>query len=61
MLWPDAPEYVRLRGLLYEQLECFASALADFRRYLVLAPDAPATAEIRTHLERLEQVAATLH
>jgi regulator of sirC expression with transglutaminase-like and TPR domain len=61
VLWPDAPEYVRLRGLLYEQLECFASALADFRRYLVLAPDAPATAEIRTHLERLEQVAATLH
>jgi regulator of sirC expression with transglutaminase-like and TPR domain len=61
VLWPDAPEYVRLRGLLYEQLECFASALANFRRYLVLAPDATASAEIRTHLERLEQIAATLH
>lgn len=61
MLWPEAPEYLRLRGLLYEQLECFASALADFRRYLALAPDAPATAEIRTHLARLEQVTTTLH
>lgn len=60
-LWPDAPEYVRLRGLLFEQLECFASALADFRRYLALAPDAPTAAEIRTHLERLEQVTTTLH
>ena len=61
MLWPEAPEYLRLRGLLYEQLECFASALADFRRYLVLAPDAPAAAEIRTHLAQLEQVTTTLH
>ena len=61
VLCPEAPEYVRLRGLLYEQLECFASALADFRRYLMLAPDAAAAAEIRTHLERLEQVTTTLH
>jgi len=60
-LWPDAAEYVRVRGLLYEQLECFASALADFRRYLDLAADAPAAPEIRTHLERLAHVAATLH
>jgi regulator of sirC expression with transglutaminase-like and TPR domain len=61
VLWPEAPEYLRLRGLLYEQLECFASALADFRRYLTLAPDAAAAAEIRTHLARLEQVTTTLH
>jgi regulator of sirC expression with transglutaminase-like and TPR domain len=61
ILWPEAPEYLRLRGLLYEQLECFASALADFRRYLALAPDAAAAAEIRTHLEQLEQVTTTLH
>jgi regulator of sirC expression with transglutaminase-like and TPR domain len=61
-LWPDAPEYLRLRGLLYEQLECFASALADFRRYLALATDTSASAEIRAHLERLEQVTdTTLH
>jgi regulator of sirC expression with transglutaminase-like and TPR domain len=61
MLAPDAAEYVRLRGLLYEQLECFASALADFRRYLTLAPNTPTAAEIRTHLERLEGVTSTLH
>lgn len=61
VLSPDAAEYLRLRGLLYEQLECFASALADFRRYLHLAPDAPAAGEIRTHLERLAGVTSTLH
>ncbi len=61
VLSPEAPEYLRLRGLLYEQLECFASALADFRRYLALAPEAPAAAEMRMHLERLEQVTTTLH
>jgi len=61
LLAPDAAEYLRLRGLLYEQLECFASALADFRRYLTLAPDTPAAAEIRTHCERLAGVTSTLH
>lgn len=61
MLGPDVAEYVRLRGLLYEQLECFASALADFRRYLDLAPNAASAPEIRTHLERLEGVTSTLH
>ena len=61
LLAPDAAEYVRLRGLLYEQLECFASALADFRRYLTIAPDTRAAAEIRTHLERLAGVTSTLH
>ncbi|MCC6850416.1 MAG: transglutaminase family protein [Deltaproteobacteria bacterium] len=62
LLCPDAPEYLRLRGLLYEQLECFASALADFRRYLALAPGAATAAEIRIHLERLARVAdTTLH
>ena len=29
VLWPDAAEHIRIRGLLYEQLECFSSALSS--------------------------------
>ena len=61
VLWPDAADHLRIRGLLYEQLECFASAVADFRRYLSLAPDAASAAEVREHLQQLENVATTLH
>lgn len=61
VLWPDAPEHLRIRGLLYEQLECFSSALADFRRYLALASEAQSAGEVREHLQRLERVTTTLH
>ncbi len=61
VLAPSAPEHLRVRGLLYERLECGASAAADFRRYLELAPDGAHAAEIQTHLTRLGNVAATLH
>jgi regulator of sirC expression with transglutaminase-like and TPR domain len=61
VLWPDAADHLRIRGLLYEQLECFASAVADFRRYLTLAPDAASAPEVREHLQQLEHIAATLH
>ena len=61
VLHPDHPEHVRTRGLLYEQLECFTSAVADFRRYLALAPSSPDAARVREHLAQLEGVAGTLH
>ncbi|TMB00008.1 MAG: tetratricopeptide repeat protein, partial [Deltaproteobacteria bacterium] len=41
VLVPDSADEVRVRGLLYEHLECFGAALGDFRRYLELAPEAP--------------------
>jgi regulator of sirC expression with transglutaminase-like and TPR domain len=61
VLWPDAAEHVRIRGLLYEQLECFSAALCDFRRYLRLAPEAEPAAEVREHMHHLERVTTTLH
>jgi regulator of sirC expression with transglutaminase-like and TPR domain len=61
MLTPNAAELIRIRGLLYEQLECFASALNDFRRYVALAPEAQPAAAVREHLASLERIAATLH
>jgi regulator of sirC expression with transglutaminase-like and TPR domain len=49
-----------LRGLLYEQLECFAAALEDLRRYLELAPEATDVEPIRARVARLARVAGTL-
>ena len=61
VLEPDAPAEVRLRGLLYEQLECTAAALADFRRYLELHPEAPDADTIRERIVNLARATVTLH
>jgi regulator of sirC expression with transglutaminase-like and TPR domain len=61
VLTPDAPDEVRTRGTLYEQLDCPAAAAADFRRYLQLAPKAPDAAEVEQRLSRLLDVVPTIH
>src|SRR5437762_2637714 len=52
---------VRVRGLLYEHLECFGAALGDFRRYLELAPEAPDAEQIHERVARLVRIAAAIH
>jgi regulator of sirC expression with transglutaminase-like and TPR domain len=61
VLTPDAPDEVRARGALYEQLDCPAAAAADFRRYLQLAPAAPDAADVEKRLSRLLDTAPTIH
>jgi regulator of sirC expression with transglutaminase-like and TPR domain len=61
VLSPDTRGPIRIRGLLYEQLDCFSSALTDFHRFLTLAPAAKPAAAVREHLHHLERVTATLH
>jgi regulator of sirC expression with transglutaminase-like and TPR domain len=61
VLDPDSPADVRLRGLLWERLECYGAAGEDLRRYLALAPDAPDAARIRTRLADLARRGPTLH
>ena len=56
----DAAE-VRDRGLLFARLECPRAALADFERYLELAPDAEDAHELRTRMVELRQAAARLN
>jgi len=58
---PASPEMLRIRGLLYDRLECFAAALQDLRTYLELAPEAPDAADVRARVSRLSRAAATLH
>ena len=61
VLVPDAADEVRVRGLLYEHLECASAAVDDFRRYLELAPGAPDADQIRERIMRLARSAATIH
>ena len=61
VLVPDSADELRMRGLLYERLECFGAALGDFRRYLELAPGAPDAEQIRERVARLVRIAAAIH
>ena len=61
VLSPDAPDHLRVRGLLYEQLECVDAAASDLRRYLELAPSSPHAADARERLAQLARVAVTVH
>ncbi len=60
VLVPDSADETRVRGLLYEHLECFGAALTDFRRYLELAPEAPDAEQIRGRMARLVRMAAAI-
>src|SRR6185503_17745828 len=61
VLLPESADELRVRGLLYEHLECSGAALDDLRRYLVLAPDAPDAEAIRQRVARLARAAAAVH
>ena len=61
VLTPNAPDEIRTRGTLYEQLDCPAAAAADFRRYLQLVPKAADAAEVEKRLSKLRDIAPTLH
>jgi regulator of sirC expression with transglutaminase-like and TPR domain len=61
LLCPDAPAELRDRGLLYEELECWASALHDLERFLSLAPADPAAESVRERIETLRPRASRIH
>ena len=61
VLTPNAPDEIRARGTLYEQLDCPAAAAADFRRYLQLVPKAADAADVEKRLSKLRDAAPTLH
>lgn len=60
-LMPEAAEEFRDRGELYARLECFRSAVGDFRHYLTLRPHASDADRIRLRLAELEPLAARLN
>jgi regulator of sirC expression with transglutaminase-like and TPR domain len=60
LLAPDAASELRDRGLLFAELECFAAAAADLRRFLELAPADASADAVRARLAALES-RARLH
>ncbi len=61
MLRPDSPMELRDRGVLYQKLECFAAARADFERFLQLAPNDPSADAVRGSLVDLHQRTRQIH
>lgn len=60
VLQPDSPRDVRDRGILYQRLECFAAAVRDLERFLVLAPGDDTARTVREALPELRRQAALL-
>ena len=56
----QAPE-VRDRGMVYQELDCFRAAIADFERYLRLEPECTDADDIRQRLIDLQRSAARLN
>jgi regulator of sirC expression with transglutaminase-like and TPR domain len=60
-LLPHVAEEYRERGQLYRELECFRAALADFRSYLRMKPDAADSHHVSRSITELEPIAASLN
>jgi regulator of sirC expression with transglutaminase-like and TPR domain len=60
-LRPHDARETRDRGYIYQRLECFRAANADFQRYLELAPDADDVEEIRGRYVDTYHAGARLH
>jgi regulator of sirC expression with transglutaminase-like and TPR domain len=61
LLTPDAPTELRDRGLVFEQLECFAAAAQDLERFLESAPDDETAPAVRDRLRLLRARPQRLH
>jgi regulator of sirC expression with transglutaminase-like and TPR domain len=61
LLEPEAITELRDRGALFVRLECPQAALADFERYLALAPHDESAAAVRASLDSLREQAARLN
>jgi len=58
---PDIAREVRDRASFYEALDYVRGAIADYRRYLELAPDAEDAQSVRERLIRLQSRPSELH
>lgn len=61
LIVPDEAQEVRDRGTIYQKLECFRAALADFQRYLDAEPGAEDADAIRDRIIELQHSAARLN
>ena len=52
----DKADALRARGAIYEQLECSASALQDYKHYLTVSPNAMDMGDIRNRIIQLSEI-----
>jgi regulator of sirC expression with transglutaminase-like and TPR domain len=58
---PDQPVEIRDRGVVYQELDCFRAATADFSRYLEIDPSCTDADDIRQRLIQMQERAAKLN
>lgn len=58
---PELTTELRDRGLIYQELQCFRAALADFEWYLKRAPDSEDCVDIRRRVIELRRETARLN
>ncbi len=58
---PDQVPELRDRGMIYQELECFRAALADFEEYLKRSPSCDDADDIRGRIIELRREAARLN
>jgi regulator of sirC expression with transglutaminase-like and TPR domain len=58
---PDQALELRDRGMVYQELECFRAALADFQQYLQRTPAAEDRDDVRRRIIELQKEAARLN
>lgn len=61
LLAPYVSTEIRDRGLIYEYLDCYRLAIADFQRYLKLEPDAHDATLIAERLRKLQHYPQVFH
>ncbi len=58
---PGEASEVRDRAMVYQELDCFRAAIADFEHYLVLAPDCSDADDVRQRMIDLQRSVARLN
>lgn len=58
---PDQAAEIRDRGMVYQELDCFRAATADFSRYLEIEPSCVDAEDIRQRLIQMQERAAKLN
>jgi regulator of sirC expression with transglutaminase-like and TPR domain len=60
-IFPAAPAEIRDRAGIHERMDCVRAAIADYERYLLLAPDAGDAGRVQARLIALKGSAFRLH
>lgn len=60
-LMPHNPQEYRLRGSIYQAMECHSLALSDYKQFLILEPDAEEAETVRADIIQLQSAVRYLH